>query len=62
MGAYLVLIGFAVATMILLRFIHIPTQAQPSARGRAPTDGDRRAAEIRDRGAAGAIGYGVMNF
>src|SRR5690348_13922418 len=36
MGAYLVLIGFAIATMILLRFIRIPTPsaAEKSSSGR----------------------------
>ena len=53
MGAYLVLIGFAVATMILLRFIRIRRQAQPSARRPGARCGDRRAAEIRDRGRGG---------
>jgi len=63
MGAYLVLIGFAIATMLLLRYIRIPT---PSASEQSA--GGRPLREIISQPkyivavAAGAIGYGVMNF
>jgi MFS family permease len=63
MGAYLVLIAFAVATMVLLRFIRIPT---PSAAEKAATG--RPLAEIAAQPKyivavlSGAISYGVMNF
>jgi len=63
LGAYLSLIGFALATMALLRFIRIPT---PTAAEQA-TSG-RPLAEIAAQPKfiiavlAGAIGYGVMNF
>ena len=63
MGAYLVLIGFAIATMVLLRFIRIPTPsaAEQSAAGRPLR---KIAAQPKYIVAvlAGAIGYGVMNF
>jgi MFS family permease len=63
MGAYLALIGFAVTTMILLRFIRIPTPRAPErpAAGRpllAIVAQPKYAIAV----AAGAIGYGVMNF
>jgi MFS family permease len=63
MGAYLTLIGVAVATMVLLRFIRIPT---PGA-----ADQTRAGRPLREIAAqpkfilavlAGAISYGVMNF
>jgi predicted MFS family arabinose efflux permease len=63
MGAYLALIGFAVATMLLLRFVRIPT---PTAAERSQTG--RRLAEIAAQPKfivavlAGAVSYGVMNF
>jgi len=63
MGAYLVLIAFAIATMLLLRYIRIPT---PSASEHSA--GGRPLREIVSQPkyivavAAGAIGYGVMNF
>src|SRR5438105_621849 len=63
LGAYLVLIGFAIATMVLLRFIRIPT---PSAAERAASG--RPLLEIAAQPKfivavlSGAIGYGVMNF
>jgi MFS family permease len=62
-GAYLVLIGFAVATMILLRFIRIPTPgpAERSAAGRPLTEIAAQPKYLIAV-AAGAIGYGVMNF
>jgi MFS family permease len=62
-GAYLALIGFALATLLLLRFIRIPT---PDAKIQAA-----RGRPLREIAAqpkfiiavmAGAIGYGVMNF
>ena len=63
MGAYLALIIFAVATMLLLRFIRIPspTQAERSASGRPLA---QIAAQPRFIVAvlSAAIGYGVMNF
>ena len=63
MGAYLVLIGFAIATMVLLRYIRIPT---PSAAEQAATG--RPLSQIAAQPKfivavlSGAIGYGVMNF
>lgn len=63
MGAYLVLIAFAVATMVLLRFIRIPN---PSASERASSG--RPLSEIAAQPKfivavlSGAISYGVMNF
>src|SRR2546423_2259958 len=63
LGAYLVLIGFAIATMVLLRFIRIPT---PSAAERAASG--RPLLEIAAQPKfivavlSAAIGYGVMNF
>jgi MFS family permease len=63
MAAYLVLIGFAVITMLLLRLIRIPTPsaAEQSASGRALSV---IAAQPKFIVAVlgGAIGYGVMNF
>ena len=62
-GAYLALIGFALATLVLLRFIRIPT---PDAKAQAA-----RGRPLREIAAqpkfivavlSGAIGYGVMNF
>jgi len=63
MGAYLVLIGFALATMFLLRFIRIPTPsaAEQSATGR-PLGQIAAQPKFIVAVAAGAIGYGVMNF
>ena len=63
MGAYLALIAFAVATMVLLRFIRIPA---PSAAERAASG--RPLLEIAAQPKfvvavlSAAIGYGVMNF
>ena len=63
MGAYLTLIGVAIVTMALLRFIRIPV---PSAAERAAAG--RPLAEIAAQPKfivavlAAAIGYGVMNF
>ncbi len=63
MGAYLGLIGFALLTMLLLRFVRIPTPS-PSERERS----GRPLAEIASQpkfivavGSA-AVSYGVMNF
>ena len=52
MGAYLALIGFALVTMVLLRFIRIPTPtaAEQAATGR-PLREIARAAEVHRRGA-----------
>lgn len=63
MGAYLALIGFAVATMLLLRFIRIPTPgaAERSAAGR-PLREIAAQPKFIVAVLAGAIGYGVMNF
>jgi MFS family permease len=62
-GAYLALIGFALLTMLLLRFIRIPT---PSAKVQAAAGRPlaRIAAQPKFIVAvlSGAIGYGVMNF
>jgi MFS family permease len=63
MGAYLVLILFAVATMVLLRFIRIPT---PSASERAAAGRPLREIAAQPKFLlavfSAAIGYGVMNF
>ena len=63
MGAYLALIGFAVATMLLLRLIRIPS---PSAAEQAASGRPLRVIAAQPKFivavAAGAIGYGVMNF
>jgi MFS family permease len=63
LGTYLSLIGFAVATMVILRFIRIPT---PTASEAAATGRPLReiAAQPKFMIAvlSGAIGYGVMNF
>jgi MFS family permease len=62
-GAYLALIGFALATMLLLRFIRIPS---PEVQG--PVAPGRPLREIAAQPKfivavlSGAIGYGVMNF
>ncbi len=63
MGAYLVLIGFAIATMILLRYIRIPTPsaAEQAAKGR-PLREIVAQPKYLVAVASGAIGYGVMNF
>jgi MFS family permease len=63
MGAYLALILFAVATMVLLRFIRIPT---PSASERAKAGRPLREIAAQPKFLiavfSAAIGYGVMNF
>ncbi|HEX9398427.1 MAG TPA: MFS transporter [Burkholderiales bacterium] len=63
LGAYLSLIGFAVITMVLLRFIRIPT---PTAAEQASTGRPLREIAAQPKFIiavlSGAIGYGVMNF
>jgi MFS family permease len=63
MGAYLALILFALATMLLLRFIRIPT---PSAAERAAPGRPLREIAAQPKFLlavfAAAVGYGVMNF
>jgi MFS family permease len=63
LGAYLALIGFAVATLVLLRFIDIPPLPAKvqAAKGRPLAE---IAAQPKFIVAvlSGAIGYGVMNF
>src|SRR5712671_193829 len=63
MGAYLALIGFALVTMALLRFIRIPnpTATEQAASGRPLAE---IAAQPKFIVAvlAGALSYGVMNF
>jgi MFS family permease len=63
MGAYLALIGVAMLTMALLRFIRIPT---PSAAEQAAAGRPLREIAAQPKFIvavlAGAIGYGVMNF
>jgi MFS family permease len=63
MGAYLALIGVAVATMVLLRFIRIPT---PSAAEQTAAGRPLRVIAAQPKFIlavlAGAISYGVMNF
>jgi len=62
-GAYLGLIGFAILTLLALRFIHVPTPDAKTQAGKG-----RPLAEIAAQPKfivavlSGAIGYGVMNF
>jgi MFS family permease len=62
-GAYLALIGFALVTMLLLRFIRIPA---PDAKMQAAPGRPLREIAAQPKFIvavlAGAIGYGVMNF
>jgi MFS family permease len=62
-GAYLALIGFALATMLLLRFVRIP---MPDASAQAAPGRPLREIAAQPKFIvavmAGAIGYGVMNF
>ena len=62
-GAYLALIGFALATMLLLRFIRIPA---PDAKMHVAPGRPLREIAAQPKFIvavlAGAIGYGVMNF
>jgi len=62
-GAYLALIGFALITMLVLRFVRIPTPtaAEQSASGR-PLMVIAAQPKFFVAVLAGAIGYGVMNF
>ena len=63
MGAYLALIGFALLTMVLLRFVRIPTPSEAER-----TQSGRPLAQIAAQPKfivavlAGAVSYGVMNF
>jgi MFS family permease len=63
MGAYLVLIAFALATIVLLRFIRIPA---PNAAERAASGRPLREIAAQPKFIvavlSGAAGYGVMNF
>jgi predicted MFS family arabinose efflux permease len=63
MGAYLALIGFALLTMLLLRFVRIPT---PSAAERAQSGRPLREIAAQPKFIvavlSGAVSYGVMNF
>jgi MFS family permease len=62
-GAYLALIGFAVVTLILLRFIRIPPlSAKAQARSGRPLAEIAAQPKFIVAVLAGAIGYGVMNF
>jgi MFS family permease len=63
MGAYLVLIGFAIVTMLLLRLVRIPTPsaAEQAAKGR-PLREIAAQPKFIVAVLSGAIGYGVMNF
>jgi predicted MFS family arabinose efflux permease len=63
MGAYLALIGFALATMLLLRFVRIPTPTD-AERARSGRPLSQIAAQPKFIVAvlAGAVSYGVMNF
>jgi MFS family permease len=62
-GAYLVLIGFVLATLALLRFVRIP---MPSARTQAAPGRPLAVIVAQPKFLvavmSGAIGYGVMNF
>jgi predicted MFS family arabinose efflux permease len=62
-GAYLSLIAFAIATIVLLRFIRIPnpTASEQAASGR-PLAEIARQPKFIVAVLAGAISYGVMNF
>jgi MFS family permease len=63
MGAYLALIGFALLTMLLLRFVRIPT---PPASQQAGSGRPLREIAAQPKFVVavlcGAVGYGVMNF
>jgi MFS family permease len=62
-GAYLALIGFALATLVLLRYIRIP---MPDARTKAAPGRPLSVIAAQPKFIvavlSGAIGYGVMNF
>jgi len=62
-GAYLALIGFALATMVLLRFVRIPPlSARVQAETGRPLGQIVAQPKFIVAALAGAIGYGVMNF
>ncbi|MDH4096385.1 MAG: MFS transporter [Betaproteobacteria bacterium] len=62
-GAYLALIGFALVTMVVLRFIRIPQLDQKTkAAGGRPLAVIARQPKFVIAVMSGAIGYGVMNF
>jgi len=62
-GAYLALIGVALATMVVLRFIRIPPlDAKTKAAGGRPLVEIARQPKFVIAVMSGAIGYGVMNF
>jgi MFS family permease len=63
LGAYLSLIAFILVTLVLLRFIRIPspTAAEQTSSGR-PLAEIARQPKFIVAVLAGAIGYGVMNF
>jgi MFS family permease len=62
-GAYLALIGFALVTMVVLRFIHIPPlDEKTKASGGRPLAEIARQPKFVIAVLSGAIGYGVMNF
>ncbi len=63
LGAYLALIGFAIVTMVLLRFLRIPdpTPSSREAKGR-PLSVIAAQPKFIVAVLCGAIGYGVMNF
>jgi len=63
MGAYLVLIAFAVATMVLLSFLLIPNPPPAVQKGSGrPLSEIARQPKFLLAVFSGAIGYGVMNF
>jgi MFS family permease len=62
-GAYLALIGFAIATLVLLRFIRIPPlSARAQASSGRPLSQIAAQPKFIVAVLSGAIGYGVMNF
>jgi MFS family permease len=62
-GAYLALIGVALATLVVLRFIRIPPlDAKTKAAGGRPLAEIARQPKFVIAVLSGAIGYGVMNF
>ena len=62
-GAYLALIVFAVATMVMLRFIRIPTPtAEERAKAGRPLREIARQPKFLVAVGSSAVGYGVMNF
>jgi MFS family permease len=62
-GAYLALIGFAILTLLALRFVRVPTpDAKTQAAKGRPLAEIARQPKFIVAVLAGAIGYGVMNF